>query len=46
MERTSLHYRLFYSISNPDFLKILSDFKQKKIKRIEKWLRIDGYNET
>lgn len=46
MERTSLHYKLFYSINNPDFLKILSEFKEKKIKRIEKWLRIDGYDET
>ena len=46
MERTSIHYRLFYSINNPDFLKILSKFKEKKIKRIEKWLRIDGCDET
>lgn len=41
MERTSIHYKLFYSINHSDFLKIMYKFKEKKIKRIEKCLRID-----
>ena len=46
MKRTSLQYKLYYSINNPDFLNIISQFKEKKIKRIEKGLGIEDYDEN
>ena len=46
IERTSIYHKLFYSINNPDFLKIMYRFKEKKIKRIEKCLRIEDYDES
>ena len=46
MKRTSLQYKLVYSINNPDFLKTISQFKEKKIKRIEKGLGIEDYDEN
>ena len=44
MKRTSIQYKLFYSINDPDFLKLMSQFKEKKIKRIEKCLGIEDYD--
>ena len=46
MERTSLQYKLFYAVNNPDFLNVIYKFKEKKIKRIEKGLKIDDYDEN
>ena len=46
MKRTSPQHTLFYTINNPNFLKIISQFKEKKIKRIEKGLGIDGFDEN
>ena len=44
MKRISFPSKLFNVINNPEFLEIINQFKEKKIKRIEKGLGIDDYD--